>query len=67
MSIYVTVNEAPASPAAPAVANKQVRVYYNELDGGQVSGPFTADQAAAFSVAAITKPGVLRAKVEDAV
>lgn len=67
MNLNITVNEASAVPAAPNVASKNVRVRFNEVDAGQVSGPFTVDAAQAFSVAAIGRSGVVSVSVEDAV
>lgn len=67
MNLNITVNEASAVPAAPDVASKNVRVRFNEVDAGQVSGPFTVEAAQAFAVAAIGRTGVVSVTVEDVV
>lgn len=67
MNLNITVNEASAVPATPDVANKNVRVRFNEVDAGQVSGPFTADAAESFAVAAIGRAGVVSVSVEDTI
>lgn len=67
MSVYVTINEAAESPPALQPVNKNVRLHFNEVDAGQVSGPFTADQAAQFATAAIAAGNAIKAVVEDVV
>lgn len=67
MNLSITVNEASSVPASPDVADKNVRLHFNEVDAGQVSGPFTADQAAEFAVAAIRAGVAIKVVVEDVV
>lgn len=65
MNFNLTVNEDCSSSIdldGPATHN--VRVHYNESDGGQVTGPFTLVGARQAAIVALGKAGVLKATVE---
>lgn len=67
MNLNLTVNEGSCSAPTSTARTKQLRVHFNEVDAGLVSGPFTDaevnDVARSFAV----RNDVKKVVVEDVV
>lgn len=66
-NLNVYENQPTTSPT-PEVADKQIRVFFDgAADGGHVSGPFTATQAADAAIVALSREDVVNVVVEEVV
>ena len=69
MNLNFTVYESGGeTPPSTSPRDKNVRAFFSGApDGGQVSGPYTAVEAAQASIALLSRGDVLRAVIEDVV
>lgn len=68
MNLNLTVNEAACGTSSVSTARtKQVRVFFNEVDAGLVSGPFTETEVNDVVRSFAVRTDVKRVLVEDVV